>query len=102
MSTPTPPFRADHVGSLLRPAPVAAARKAGTRGAALTEIEDREIPALIRMQEEVGLKCVTDGEARRAFWHYDFMDGLTGLDLVSRCDQHLDHSAWHRAQNFLV
>ena len=82
MSTPTPPFRADHVGSLLRPAPVAAARKAGTRGAALTEIEDREIPALIRMQEEVGLKCVTDGEARRAFWHYDFMDGLTGLDII--------------------
>lgn len=77
-----PPFRADHVGSLLRPAPIAQARKAGVTGDELKQIEDREIPALIKMQEDVGLKVVTDGEARRAFWHYDFMDGLTGLDIV--------------------
>ncbi|MBR9766366.1 MAG: 5-methyltetrahydropteroyltriglutamate--homocysteine S-methyltransferase [Rhodobacteraceae bacterium] len=79
-----PPFRADHVGSLLRPAPIAEARKAGLAGEALKEIEDREIPALIKMQEEVGLKVVTDGEARRAFWHFDFMGMLTGLDLEKR------------------
>jgi 5-methyltetrahydropteroyltriglutamate--homocysteine methyltransferase len=82
MTTPRPPFRADHVGSLLRPAPVADARRAGLTGDALKAVEDREIPALIRMQEEVGLKGVTDGEARRAFWHYDFMAGLDGLDII--------------------
>lgn len=82
MTKPKPPFRADHVGSLLRPAPIAAARKAGLKGDALREIEDREIPALIRMQEEVGLKVVTDGEARRAFWHFDFMGMLDGLDII--------------------
>ncbi|MFN4099700.1 MAG: 5-methyltetrahydropteroyltriglutamate--homocysteine S-methyltransferase [Pararhodobacter sp.] len=82
MTQAIPPFRADHVGSLLRPTRIAEARKAGLTGEALREVEDREIPALIRMQEEVGLKVVTDGEARRAFWHYDFMGMLDGLDIV--------------------
>lgn len=77
-----PMFRADHVGSLLRPAPVAAARNAGRTGAELKAVEDAEIPGLIAMQEDVGLKVVTDGEARRAFWHYDFMGMLDGLELV--------------------
>jgi len=81
MPIPAPPFRADHVGSLLRPRAVAEARAAGLTGAALRQIEDREIPALIRMQEEVGLKVVTDGEARRAYWHYDFMDMLDGMEI---------------------
>ena len=86
---PTPPYRADHVGSLLRPASVTAARKAhyedGTLDAAgLKAAEDAAIPGLIAMQEEVGLKAVTDGEARRSFWHYDFMGMLTGLDLEER------------------
>lgn len=78
---PTPPFRADHVGSLLRPQAVAEARAKGITGAELTAIEDAEIPALIAMQEEVGLKAVTDGEARRAFWHYDFMGMLTNYEI---------------------
>ena len=82
MTVNTPPFRADHVGSLLRPTPIAEARKSGVTGAELTAIEDAAIPSLIAMQEDVGLKVVTDGEARRAFWHYDFMDGLTGLDII--------------------
>lgn len=82
MTQPKPVFRADHVGSLLRPKPIAQARAAGTTGADLSRIEDAEIPALIRMQEEVGLKVVTDGEARRAYWHYDFMDMLDGLDII--------------------
>lgn len=85
---PTPPYRADHVGSLLRPASVTAARKAFGEGkidaAALKAAEDAAIPGLIAMQEEVGLKAVTDGEARRSFWHYDFMGMLNGLDIVNR------------------
>lgn len=50
----------------------------------LREVEDSAIPDLIRMQEEVGLRAVTDGEARRSFWHYDFMGMLDGFDLVER------------------
>ncbi len=85
----TAPYRADHVGSLLRPDPVVQARvqhlQQGTRSAAeLRQIEDDAIVDAVAMQESVGLRAVTDGEYRRAFWHYDFMGGLTGLDLVSR------------------
>ena len=79
--TQKPPFRADHVGSLLRPQAIAEARAAGVTGEALREIEDREIPALIKLQEDAGMKVVTDGEARRAYWHYDYMDMLDGLDI---------------------
>lgn len=87
--TDTPPFRADHVGSLLRPEAIVAARKAHFQDHSLSaeelhDIEDAEIPALIRMQQDSGLKAVTDGEARRSFWHYDFIGALTGLDLVER------------------
>jgi 5-methyltetrahydropteroyltriglutamate--homocysteine methyltransferase len=78
-----PPFRADQVGSLLRSAAVKEAREkhaAGTIGAAeLAAIEDREITALVRKQEEVGLQGVTDGEYRRAFWHFDFLENLAGV-----------------------
>jgi 5-methyltetrahydropteroyltriglutamate--homocysteine methyltransferase len=86
---PTPPFRADHVGSLLRPASVKAARKAHFEdhtlsAGALAEVEDAAIPGLIRMQEEVGLKAVTDGEARRSWWHFDFMSMLDGFELIER------------------
>lgn len=81
MTAPTPPFRADHVGSLLRPAPVARARADGLTGDALRAVEDAAIPALIRMQQDAGLKVVTDGEARRAYWHYDFMDMLDGMEI---------------------
>lgn len=85
---PTPPYRADHVGSLLRPQAIVDARAKHQAGeidaAALAAVEDAEIPAIIKMQEEAGLKAVTDGEARRSFWHYDFMGMLNGLDLVER------------------
>lgn len=88
MTNLKPPFRADHVGSLLRPAGIAAARKQKREGlidqAALTAVEDAEIPGLLRLQEDVGLKVVTDGEARRSYWHYDFMDALIGLDIEER------------------
>ena len=89
MTVKTPPFRADHVGSLLRPGAVAEARKRhfqdrSMSAADLKATEDAAIPELIRMQEDVGLKAVTDGEARRSFWHYDFMGMLDGFDLVER------------------
>jgi 5-methyltetrahydropteroyltriglutamate--homocysteine methyltransferase len=84
MSRTTPPFRADHVGSLLRPAALKEARGKRERGeirdADLKAIEDREIEKVIRQQEAVGLKAVTDGEFRRAFWNYDFLGALDGVE----------------------
>ncbi len=79
-----PPFRADHVGSLLRPATLKAAREKRTRGeigaADLAAVEDREIENVIRKQEAVGLKAVTDGEFRRTSWSHDFFEGLDGVE----------------------
>ena len=84
MTRATPPFRADHVGSFLRPAALKEARAKRQKGeintAALKAIEDREIAAVIRRQEEVGLKGVTDGEFRRAFWQIDFLERLDGVE----------------------
>ncbi|MBN9563362.1 MAG: 5-methyltetrahydropteroyltriglutamate--homocysteine S-methyltransferase [Alphaproteobacteria bacterium] len=80
-----PPFRADHVGSLLRPRELQDARTAWKSGAmsreALRSVEDRCIEAAIRRQQEVGLRAVTDGEYRRAYWHYDFVAGLDGVEI---------------------
>ena len=80
-----PPFRADHVGSLLRPRELTEARaahKAGTLAAeALRVVEDRCIAQAIREQEAVGLRAATDGEYRRAYWHYDFVSGLDGVEI---------------------
>lgn len=83
------PYRADHVGSLLRPPAVKAARKAvfedGTGSAEqLRAAEDAAIAEAVAMQESTGLKAVTDGEMRRSFWHYDFMGALTGFELEER------------------
>ena len=81
----TPPFRADHVGSLLRPKELQAARLARRAGTmtpeALREIEDRCIAAAIAKQESIGLRAATDGEYRRAYWHYDFVSGLDGVEI---------------------
>src|SRR6188472_4766539 len=80
----SPPFRADHVGSLLRPARLKEVRAKHEKGEiaadALKAVEDREIADIIRKQEEVGLKAVTDGEYRRAFWNYDFLGKLDGVE----------------------
>ncbi|HEX3338832.1 MAG TPA: 5-methyltetrahydropteroyltriglutamate--homocysteine S-methyltransferase [Pseudolabrys sp.] len=80
----TPPFRADHVGSLLRPAPLKEARakreKNEISAVELKEVEDRAISAIISRQEDIGLRVVTDGEFRRAFWNYDFLGGLPGVE----------------------
>jgi len=82
-----PPFRADHVGSLLRTAPLKEARAKREKGEItadqLKEVEDREIEKVVRKQEEVGLKLATDGEFRRSWWHFDFFRGLQGVDLIS-------------------
>jgi 5-methyltetrahydropteroyltriglutamate--homocysteine methyltransferase len=84
MTRSRPPFRADHVGSLLRPTALKEARARHARGeidtAALKAIEDREIDAAIRKQEAVGLKSVTDGEYRRASWQTDFLVALDGVE----------------------
>src|SRR6187455_960929 len=81
----TPPFRADEVGSLLRPKPLAEARarraKNEISAEQLREVEDREIEKVIRKQEEIGLKLATDGEFRRAWWHYDFFGMLDGVSV---------------------
>ena len=78
------PFRADHVGSLLRTAPLKQARANAARGEItvnqLKAVEDREIAAVIKRQEDIGLKAVTDGEFRRAFWNYDFLGALPGVE----------------------
>ena len=89
MAVEKPPYRADVVGSFLRPDSVKKARKAHyedkTMSAEeLAAIEDEAIKGVIRMQENAGLKAVTDGEFRRAFWHFDFMGMLDGLDLEER------------------
>jgi 5-methyltetrahydropteroyltriglutamate--homocysteine methyltransferase len=84
--TTRPPFRADEVGSLLRPDELKAARAARAEGRSgadeLLAVEDRCIRDVVRKQEQVGLKAVTDGEFRRAWWHFDFLGGLEGLDVV--------------------
>ncbi|MDE8344798.1 MAG: 5-methyltetrahydropteroyltriglutamate--homocysteine S-methyltransferase [Acidocella sp.] len=89
MSTTNQPARADHVGSLLRPDAVKQARRKfydehSISADELRAVEDDAIRDVVAMQERIGLKVVTDGEIRRSFWHYDFMGGLTGLDLVQR------------------
>ena len=79
-----PPFRADHVGSLLRPAPLKEARARHAKGEmsaeALMQVEDRAIEDVIRRQEDVGLKSITDGEFRRVSWNYDFLERLAGVE----------------------
>ncbi len=80
----TAPFRADHVGSLLRTAALKAARGRRERGEIgadeLRAVEDEEIVKLIRRQEAVGLGSITDGEYRRASWQTDFLVALPGVE----------------------
>ena len=79
------PFRADHVGSLLRPAALHELREQVRKKQAprerLKEAEDREIRAVVRLQEELGLPSITDGEFRRDWWHIDFLAGFDGVVL---------------------
>src|SRR5439155_20259040 len=81
-----PPSRADHVGSLLRPRElheVLAKRKKGEISAEeLRKAEDQHIRSVVKLQEDVGLQAVTDGELRRDWWHIDFIHGFAGVDLT--------------------
>jgi 5-methyltetrahydropteroyltriglutamate--homocysteine methyltransferase len=82
-----PPFRADHVGSLLRPRELLAARERNDPN--LRELEDAAIRDVVQLQKDVGLRTATDGEFRRASWHMDFIYSLDGVskapgDLVVR------------------
>jgi 5-methyltetrahydropteroyltriglutamate--homocysteine methyltransferase len=85
MQRTKPPFRADHVGSFLRPEALKQARAKHEKGelsaAELKKVEDREIQNVIKKQEEVGLKLATDGEFRRAWWHFDFFGMLDGAEI---------------------
>ena len=97
-----PPFRADHVGSLLRPKQVLQARDEFSRGEIsaeqLTQIEDEAIREIIRMQGEVGLKSVTDGELRRQSWHMDFIYQLGGIQKVQ--DETIKVAFHNKDKNF--
>ena len=81
-----PPFRADHVGSLLRPPALKEARDAHKQGrisaAQLREAEDTAVRDVVRLQEDIGLQGVTDGEFRRSSWHMDFLYQVGGVTRV--------------------
>jgi 5-methyltetrahydropteroyltriglutamate--homocysteine methyltransferase len=78
-----PPFRADHVGSFLRPAYLLQAREQKAKGeitaAQLREVEDRAITEIVKFQADVGLQAITDGEFRRTYFHIDFLEQLGGV-----------------------
>ncbi|MFV2199116.1 5-methyltetrahydropteroyltriglutamate--homocysteine S-methyltransferase [Nocardiopsis sp. LOL_012] len=85
-ATTAPPFRADHVGSLLRPERLLRARREHAGGAIgdedLRAVEDECVREAVRMQEDVGLRSATDGEFRRSSWHMDFIYRLGGVSKV--------------------
>ncbi|WP_308123059.1 5-methyltetrahydropteroyltriglutamate--homocysteine S-methyltransferase [Microbacterium marinilacus] len=84
--TVNPPYRADIVGSFLRPDAIKTARADLAEGRidadALREVEDAQIADLVRKQADAGLRLATDGEFRRSWWHFDFFDGLDGVSIV--------------------
>ncbi len=81
-----PPFRADHVGSLLRPKELLEARENHKKGkidaAELKKVEDAAIKGAVKLQEDVGLSSITDGEFRRGSWHMDFLYQVGGVTKV--------------------
>ena len=90
MQRTKPPFRADHVGSFLRPPALKEARAKHESGAIgdaeLKKVEDRAVEGVIKKQEEIGLKLASDGEFRRSWWHFDFFGLLDGVEIYE-----LDH-----------
>ena len=90
MMRSAPPFRADHVGSLLRPPVLKEARARRERGEITAEqlraAEDEAIARVIEKQAEIGLRSATDGEFRRSMWHFDFLERLDGVESF-----HADH-----------
>jgi 5-methyltetrahydropteroyltriglutamate--homocysteine methyltransferase len=106
MQREAPPFRADHVGSLLRPVALKEARAKHERheinAGALRAVEDREIETAIRKQEEVGLKLATDGELRRSWWQFDFLKGLDGVELYQVGDGIIFHGVKTKPESVRV
>jgi 5-methyltetrahydropteroyltriglutamate--homocysteine methyltransferase len=90
------PFRADHVGSLLRPAALhelrEQVRKKEVSLQKLQEAEDRHIREVVKLQEDLGLPSITDGEFRRDWWHIDFIAGFDGIEL------HREGDSYHGVQ----
>ncbi len=103
MQRMTPPFRADHVGSLLRPPAIKEARAKHARNeitaAALRAVEDREIEKAIRKQEDIGLKLATDGEFRRSWYQFDFLKELQGVELYQVGEGITFHGVKTRAES---
>lgn len=101
-----PPYRADHVGSLLRPDELKQARAERAAGridaAALRHVEDRCIEQVVRRQRDIGLNAPTDGELRRAWWHFDFLAGLDGVELTHGRKQIRFRDVATRAENIAV
>src|SRR5690606_41751237 len=100
-SVARPPYRADHVGSLLRPKAVKEARKRffeekSIEADELHAAEDEAIRAAVKAQQDVGLPVVTDGEIRRTYWHYDFLRMLDGIDLEHREKEAIQRSEERR------
>jgi 5-methyltetrahydropteroyltriglutamate--homocysteine methyltransferase len=91
-----PPFRADHVGSFLRPPQLLAARERFHNGeigpGALRAVEDAAIADVVRLQEDIGLQGITDGEFRRTYFHIDFLEQLEGVEARGGLTAHF-HSA---------
>ena len=103
-----PPFRADHVGSLLRPPELLAAReqyRIGTLTAPqLKALEDDAIEAVVRRQEDLGLQAVTDGEFRRTLWHIDFLEQFANVEVTRspvKVSFHTEQGDIHRAPSAL-
>lgn len=100
------PFRADHVGSLLRPDALKRARAEFAAGKltaeGLGEVEDACIEEAVARQQSMGLKAVTDGEFRRAWWHFDFLAGLDGVERVCGDKAIQFHGVQTKAESLVV
>lgn len=96
MQRSKPPFRADHVGSLLRPQELKEARAQRKDGKISAEqlkaVEDKAIEAVIKKQQDVGLQSITDGEFRRSWWHFDFLGGLDGVEYYTSAEKGIQFS----------
>jgi 5-methyltetrahydropteroyltriglutamate--homocysteine methyltransferase len=103
MQRTTPPFRGDHVGSLLRPQALKKARAKRARNEitaeALRAVEDREIEKAIRKQEDIGLKLTTDGEFRRSWYQFDFLKELQGVELYQVAEGITFHGVKTKAES---
>jgi len=106
MQRSQPPFRADMVGSLLRPAPLKEARAKRAKGeipaSELHAVEDREIEKILAKQAEIGLRSATDGEFRRSWWHFDFLAALDGCRLVELAEGIQFHGVQTKAESIEV